>query len=81
MLHLGKGIVYRSPNPEGGAVGLNILGILLFQVHQLMIDSVVFIIRNQRIIQNIVVIVVFLDCFGEFYDFFEDLLTHSQTSP
>lgn len=42
-----------------------------------MVDAVVFIIRYQRIIQNIILVIVFFNCFGEFYDLLENLITHS----
>lgn len=77
VLHLGKGIVPRPADPERRAVGLDILGVLLFQVHEFMVDAVVFIIRYQRIIQNIILVIVFFNCFGEFYDLLENLITHS----
>ena len=74
MADFGKTLDRSSPDPLGRAVGHHQLRVESFQFQELFFEAVVFGVRDLRIIQHVVAILVMTEDLAQFFDAF---LIHS----
>ena len=65
MLHLGKGVGDSTPYPLGRGIGRRESRVLFFEGLQLAEQAIVFGVRDLRIVEHVVPVIVRPDPFGE----------------